>query len=48
MGQRPQHETNTLNMFGEKLENRFEVIGTGKIFLNRTMTAQALRPTNNK
>jgi hypothetical protein len=32
----------------EKVGNRFELIGTGKSFLNRTPLAQALRSTINK
>jgi hypothetical protein len=36
----------TLNLIEEKVRNRLELFGTGDKFLNRTLTAQALRPTS--
>jgi hypothetical protein len=39
---------NILNFIEEKVGNTLELIGTGNKFLNRTPTAEALRPTINK
>jgi hypothetical protein len=38
----------TLNLIDEKVGNILEHIGTVDNFLNRTLTAQAVRPTINK
>jgi hypothetical protein len=38
----------TLNLIEEKVEQSLEYIGTGKIFLNRTPMAYALRSTTDK
>ena len=38
----------TLNLIEEKVEERLELIGTGEIFLNRTLMAQVLRSANDK
>jgi hypothetical protein len=35
----------TLNLIEEKVRNKFELIGTGKAFLNRTLATQVLRST---
>jgi hypothetical protein len=38
----------TLNLIEEKMRSKLELIDTGEDFLNRTLSAQPLRPTINK
>lgn len=49
MNQRSQQRPDTLNLIKDEVENTLELISTGKDFLNRRVTVQALTPIiNNK
>ena len=48
MGQKSQYKPESLNLTEEKVGNSLECVGIGHNFLNRTLTAQALRSTINK